>query len=164
MTDRKKGIVDPWRTVEPVRPVIRPTRPERKRINIDEIDHDADLVVPGRHVLRSTHACFDITSTRIQTEGDALDVLATCVATLFRIPAMAAMLKDGGVGVRCPDYMWNVPSEDIPASTLRSESSALWFAHKPLDQGMLTLAKTLRSHLAVETLRRYGIVVMMTAS
>lgn len=74
------------------------------------------------------------------------------------------MLTATGIGVRCKDRMFNVPTEDEVASTLKNATSCFWFVQKPLDQGVLVLARILRSPYAAPTLHRYGITVMMTAS
>jgi hypothetical protein len=165
VSDKKpKGIVDPWRKVEPLRPAPQVVTPSRKRINLDEVDRDADLAIPGKQVLRFMHACFDVTSTRVQTASDALDVLADCIADLFSIHDISAMLTAAGIGVRCKDRMFNVPSEEESASTLKNATSCFWFVQKPLDQGVLVLARILRSPYAAPTLHRHGVTVMMTAS
>lgn len=122
------------------------------------------MSIPTKHVIRSKHVCFDVTSTRVLSDNDALDVLANCVADLFMVQGISEMLVDAGIAVRYKDAMWNAPSEESPSSTLKSDTSVLWFIEKPLDQGMLDLAKILRSSFAAPFLRRYGIVVMMTAS
>jgi len=161
---KKRGIVDPWRTVEPLRQPVRVEPSSRARINLDEIDRDADMAIPNKHVIRSKHVGFDVTSTRVQTDNDALDVLANCVADLFMVQGVSTMLVDAGIGVRYNDTVLNAPSEGAPASTLKSDASVLWFIGQPLDRGMLALAKVLRTSFAAPILRRFGIVVMMTAS
>ena len=166
MSDAKRGrgIVDPWRKVEPLRAPPRTPAVERERIDLDDIDRDADLAVPGRYIIRSEHACFDVTSTRVETPADALEVLADCVCTLFMNKAIGTTLIDAGIGIRFRDRAWNVPSEETPASQLTGGKAVIWFVEMPLDQGMLVLAKILRTIAVSTTLRRYGIVVMLTAS
>jgi hypothetical protein len=165
VSDKKKGrgVVDPWRTVDPIS-VPKPVTPARKRIDIDEIDHDADMAIPVTCILRYAHVSFKITAVNLQTETDAFDLLANCVADLFLDTAVSPMLVAIGIGVRCRDRMFNVPSEDTAASTLKAGTSVLWFPDKPIDQGVLELARVLRSPHAAETLHKYGVTVMMTAS
>lgn len=165
MSGEKKGrgIVDPWRKVEPLRAPPRPQAVERERIDLDEIDRDADLADLGRYVIRSKHAGFDVTSTRVETPADALEVLADCICALFLNKAIGTALIEAGIGIRFRDRAWNVPSEETPASQLKGGNSTIWFIEMPLDQGMLTLAKILRTFSASPTLRRFGVVVMLTS-
>ena len=164
MSEKKgRGVVDPWRTVDPVHPP-KPAPPSRKRIDPDEVDHDADLAIPNTIVIRSTHTCFNVTAVGIESDADAFNRLAECVADLFGIKDIAVMLYAAGIGVRCSDRMLNVPSEDVQTSTLKAGGSGLWFTEKPLDQGVLELARIMRSPYAASTLRRYGITSMMTSS
>jgi hypothetical protein len=160
---KKKGIVDPWRTVEPLRPPVPPSLPVRERINIEDVDRDADLAIPNKHVIRSEHACFDVTSTRIDTQTDALDLLAECIGVLFLDRQVKPLLVDAGIGVRCLRQAWNEPGPDVAASTLRGGDGVVWFIDQPLDHGMRALARVLRTSAAAPIVRRYGIVVMLTS-
>jgi hypothetical protein len=167
MSEKKRGIVDPLRTVDPVRkpppaPAARPSG--KKRIDLDEIDRDADLAIPNKFSIRTKHASFNITSTTATTDGEAFDILADCVADLFVVHAVATMLLASGIGVRCFDRMWNVPGEETPASTFKSGDSVIWFTEKPLDEGALVLARIMQSPYAASTLHQRGVVVMMTTS
>jgi hypothetical protein len=131
---------------------------------MDEYDHDADLAIPNTAIIRTTHACFNVTAVDVESEADAFNRLAECVADLFSVKDTAVMLNAAGVGVRCSDRMVNAPSEDVQTSTLKAGKSVLWFTEKPLDQGVLELARIMRSPHAASTLRRYGITIMMTSS
>lgn len=167
MTDPKKpktGIVDPWRLVDPVRAPPRPRPAERTQIDLDEIDHDADLAIPGQYTIRSRHACFHISSTRIEMVSDALDVLADCIAELYGNKTLGIALEAAGIGVRTKSGAWNTPSDDESASVLKSDDAIIWFIRKPADQGMLSLARILRSPIATPTLRKHGVTVMITSS
>lgn len=164
MSEKKgRGVVDPWRTVDPIK-VTKPVTPARKRIDIDEIDHDADLAIPVTCLLRYTHACFKVTAVNLSSETDAFDLVASCVADLFLDSNVNPMLMAVDIGVRCRDRMFNAPSDVTPASTLKAGTSVLWFPNKPIDQGVLELARILRTPHAAETLQKYGVTVMMTAS
>lgn len=154
--DRPKGIIDPWRRVAP----LRPSREDR--IDLEDLDHDADLAVPLQHVLRSRYASFNVVSTRLTSPASALDVLADCVGTCWKIPALRDALIAAGIGVRCTLGAWNVPSEETPSSTMKGESGMLWFAHVPLDEGMRRLARILRQAAAATTIKAHGITPMLT--
>lgn len=159
MTDRRRGIVDPWKQVEPTRP--DPER-ERERLDLEDIDRDADLAIPGRQIIRSAHVSFEVTSVRAGTPRDALDVLATCIDEARMARPVAATLAAIGIGVRIADRRWNEPSAGVPSSSLTGRTAVIWFAGKTLDLGMRDLARALRAHAAM-ICRKHGIVVMTHA-
>ncbi len=165
MTDKPKGIVDPWRRVEPLqqqkRPAPAPETEQRQRINIEDVDRDADLAIPGNYVIRTTHASFSVTSVRIESPKDALDILAECVVEAWRMKPLMQALQAAGIGVRTGRYAYNVPSEEEAASTLKGGASAFWFVQKPLDQGMLVLARILRMPEAAALCKKHGVTVML---
>jgi hypothetical protein len=161
MTDKPKGIVDPWRRVEPLRPAPPRPAPERERINIEDVDRDADLAIPGTYTIRTTHASFNITSVRVDTPKDALDILAECIIEAWRIKPLGNVLDSAGIGVRNRTYAFNVPVENEQASMLKGGESALWFVQKPLDQGMLVLARILRMPEAAAICKKHGVTVML---
>lgn len=166
MTKKPVGIVDPWRTVDLLHPTpaVKSTTPARRRINLDEIDRDADLAIPGRHVLRFQHVCFNISSTRIKTTTDAFHIISDCVADLSQLRQVAEALQREGIGVRTRGRSWNIPEATVPASTLECESSCLWFANVTVDVGTRLLARIMRSPLAAPALRQHGIIVMLASS
>lgn len=165
MTKKPVGIVDPWRTVDPLHPAPKPPpTPGRRRIDLSEIDLDADLAIPGTYTLRFKHASFHITSTRLKTSADALGILVDSLMALIPLRDMASALRTAGIGIRQPTHDWNVPPANTPASTLATATQGLWFTGVDLDTGTLQLARIIRHPLAANTLRRHGIVVMLTSS
>lgn len=160
---KKPGIVDPWRRVEPLVPTRPVLTPAQERINIADMDMDVDLRIAGRYVIRSPHASFDVTSLRIDAPGDAVAVLADCLIELSAVRPVAEALAAAGVGVRCADRMWNVPSDDEPSARLEGNNAAVWFAQRTLATGMLVLARILREPAAANTLHKHGVVVMIAA-
>lgn len=165
MTDKPKGIVDPWRKVDAVHPTTtRPPPTETQtRIDPDQIDFDADLAIPGKYVIRSEHTSFAVTSVKVATPQDALKVLIECILGLARIRTVGNAFVTAGIGVQLGKVLWNAPSGDTPASALRSGDNTVWFVEKPLDQGMLVLARLLRGPEAAAACRSHGIVVMLNA-
>lgn len=163
MTKKAHGIVDPWRKVEPLRAPPRVESTRHERIDIEDIDHDADLVIPGQYTIRSAHAGFSITARGVETPADALNVLADCVAALWLDKKIATAFADAGIGVRCKRIAYNVPSEETPASKLQGGVSALWFVDQTLDIGMLAMARIFRTPAAAPLIKKYGIVIMLTA-
>lgn len=154
---------DPWRKVDPVRAPVRPTEEQRERVDVLEIDHDADLAIPGNYVIRSAHTCFNITSTRVHSPKDALDVLAECIIDVSRIKTVGDALLDAGIGTRCRKRSWNVPENDTPASVFKGGETTLWFVQMPIDPGMLVLARILRMPEAAVVCKKHGIAVMLNA-
>lgn len=158
---KRTGIIDPWRKVEPLRPEKAAARVGKK--DIDDIDHDADLAVPGRYVIRGNAASFEVVSTRIDTPKDALDVLAECIAELWRNKYVGVALQNADIGVRTKDHTYNAPDGDTPASTLKSDHSTVWFCNEPLDKGMVKLARIMRSSAALPIVKKHGITPMLKA-
>ncbi len=161
MTRKPMGIVDPWRTVDPVHAPGRVSAPRPERIDLEDKDLDADLAIPGRYVIRSTHVSFDVVSVRVQTPKDALDVLADCIADAWLTRPVGNALAAAGIGVRSTHSSFHVPDERTPASTLKGGTGALWFVQKPLDQGMLVLARILRMPEVAAICKRHGVTVMI---
>jgi hypothetical protein len=164
MTDKPKGIVDPWRRVEALKPRPRPApvaADEHQRINIEDVDRDADLAIPGNYTIRTAHASFTITSTRLETPKDALDILAECVADAWLTRPIGEALAAAGIAVRSKTSSFHVPDENTPASMLKGDRGAFWFVQKPLDQGMLVLARILRMPEAAAICRKHGVTVML---
>jgi hypothetical protein len=163
MTERRRGIVDPWRTVDPVRTPPKPEPERNGRKNLEDVDPDEELKTAGAYTIRATKISFHVVSIRVFTPKDALDVLADCIADAWAIKPLRTVLNDAGIGVRCRDRMFNVPDEGVEASKLAGEDTAIWFVEKPLEQGMLVLGRILRMPEAAALCKRHGITVMLAA-
>lgn len=138
----KKGIVDPWRVVAPLRPEPDVVRlPEKQKVNPSDIDLDAELRITQYYVLRSPKGSVRIDSKDIATENDAVKLLTHCFLHLVCTPKYAAFFKEAGIGFSTPERRWNVPKG--PASTLTTEESTLYFAKQAFDEGMLALVSVL---------------------
>lgn len=157
--DKPKGIVDPWRKVEALRP--KPKQPAHDKIDLDEIDRDADLAIPGRYVIRAEHSSIQISHVRIETPKDALDVLADCLVEIRKVKQLGIMMMGLGIGVRSRTGAWNIPPDDKAASTLKSSNATIWFVARTIDQGMLDLAKLLREPLARPIVAKWGVTPML---
>lgn len=160
MTEKRKGIVDPWRQVEPLRPTVR-ERPEGKK-DLEDIDLDGDLAVPGKYVLRVKGSALDVISTRVETPKDALDVIADCLVALWQTKGMGKALAALDVGVRTPHATHNAPNEKA-ASKLESDNSVIWFIGTSLEDGVAALVRFMRSTDAQPIVRKFGITPMLTA-
>ena len=164
MSDKPRGpagIVDPWKRVEPLRPT--PARPEPRpgRKDIEDVDLDADLAIPGMYTIRSEHTSFTVVSTRVSVPKDSLDVLADCVAELFLIKKLGTALLDAGIGVKTKHVSYNIPTSDEPSSVMKGSTGTLWFIQKPLDEGLLLLGRIMRESDAVSVTKKHGITVML---
>jgi hypothetical protein len=160
MSDKRKGIVDPWRKVPPLRPGPRPARPEGRK-DLDGDWRDDDLAVPHKYVIRSKHVSFDVTSVRVETASDALDVLADCIAELWIDKHVGVALANANIGVRTRMIMYNAPTPEVKASRLESAHSMIWFIGDTIDEGMAKLGRILRHSAALPTTKRYGITTML---
>ena len=159
---KPKGIIDPWRQVDKLRPSPRPA-PTEGKIDLEDIDLDADLQIPGRFVIRSEHASIDITHMRVESPRSSLDVLADCLAELRKIKPLGGAMISAGIGVRGRTGAWNVPPEGTAATVLQSTNSTMWFIGKDFNQGMLALTKLLRESVATPVVKKWGIVPMLNA-
>lgn len=162
MTKESKGIVDPWRQVDPVHPKKERPKPVKEKIDISEIDLDADLAIPGTYIIRSEHASLKVTSVRVDTGSDALRIIAECILTLWTNKALAEALEDAGIGASCGRQSRNALSKETPHSLLKAEDASVWFVEQTIDEGMLRLCKVLRSPAAAPIVSRYGITVMLS--
>lgn len=156
MSEKPRGIVDPWRSVAPLRPGARPARGQRK--DLEDIDLDADLAIPGRWTLRFEHASIEVSHVRVESPVDALDVVAECLREASRSAAPAALLRGLRIGVRVGSSAWNAPAAE--SSSLEGESSTIWFAGQGLEHGVLALARALRSPSLAPIARKWGITPM----
>lgn len=156
--DKPKGIVDPWKRVDPLRPT--PRAPPKEKKNIEDRDLDADLAEAGTYTLRSKHVCFGVSHVRIQSGKDAVDVLADCIYELFQDKALRHELTSVGIGVETKAGTYNRPDNENQASWIKGEHARLWFNRVPLDHGLLALSKILRKPAALKTIQRWGVTPM----
>lgn len=162
VSDRK--IPDPWRRVEPVisRPRA-PAPPTREKIDIMDVDLDADLAVPGTYAIRVADVTYHVTSRQVGAPQDALKILASCILELSRIPRCAEALKNAEIGATTDEGSFNRPPSGGQASSLKTDAAAVWFLDQPLEEGARALARILRSAEAIAVCKRLGIVVMLKA-
>lgn len=157
-----KGIVDPWRVVTPV---VEP--PREPRIDLRDIDLDADLRTPNRYTFRTANASIQVNSVRIETGCDALRDLANLLFNLIEIREAAAQLKAAGVSFETNGRAWNMGLERVGSTLATPESyltpTRLHFADPDLNQGMerlvrvLTQAKSRPGPLGAALFKRWGI-------
>lgn len=160
MSDRPKGIVNPWLVVDPARAPARRARAEG-RIDLDDIDRDSDLEIPGKYVIRTKHVAFAITSTRMETPGDALGILADLIIDAGALVTQA-VLEAAGIGARRGTRVFNAPSDGVPVSTMNVDTTTIWFARKDLDTGARALGRILDVDTLGPLRRKHGVVVMLS--
>lgn len=159
MSDRKSGISNPW----DVKGAVAPTEKSSRKIDLKDIDFDADLAVPGKYVIRGRLAAFDVTHVGVHQPGDALYILADLLMHLFRTEEGIARLSAAGVGVYIDDNSFNEPDEGEPVSKLEAEHAVVWFRGVGLDQGMLELARVLKEPFAATSAKQWGVTPMLVS-
>jgi hypothetical protein len=154
-------VKDPWR-LDPQaekkkrKPAAEPTR----KINLDEKDLDADIRPKRTCPIRFKRCTFEICSSEIATQDDAMRLLAECVVAL-RAAGLGPALDADNIGAG--------PTDKRPtgASSIASTKCAVWFRGKTLEEGTLALAKLLgvasRHPQGSEVLRKYGVRAMLRA-
>lgn len=161
MSDKPKGIVNPWREATPLRtPPVRPSTSKKDAPSIDMFEESYQH--PGRYVMRSAHASILVTHEIVDTPAAALDVLVRCVNELRLVSSvMTSALVRAGVGIRISNETWNVPDDAKHAARLENERATIWFASSTVDGGMLALARALRLSEAAKTTKKWGITPML---
>lgn len=156
-----KGIVDPWRVVSPLRP--EPEKPQRpaKKINPDQIDLDAELRITQYYVLSSGQGSVRIDSKDITSETDAVNRIISALLHIGQTTPHGRRLREAGVGIEIEGKKWNVPT--IVGAHIKTDSSVLYFANMPYDQGMLALIKALNQINREDRnfLKKYGLSTLM---
>jgi hypothetical protein len=135
----------------------------KDKIDLKDIDFDADLAIPGQYVIRSKQAAFNVVSKSVATPRDALVVLADLVLALGEAHDASEDLERAGIGAKVYETEWNAPAEGVEASKLEADDCAIWFVGVPLDRGMLTLAKVLKRPDVLSLSRSRGVTPMLTS-
>lgn len=170
---RKKGIIDPWRIVEPLhKPEPKPTElmPGQK-IGLDQIDFDADLRVTQQCAFRCRSGSILVRSKLITNANDALCNVLRCLFQLLEQKGVAAELLPLGIALQYGNRVWNTRDVSVAAKLETREGytppSALYFLRQTHDDGMLRLIKFLNDAsrrpgpAGADILKRWGIVLMM---
>jgi hypothetical protein len=157
----KKGIVDPWRVVAPLRPEKEEVLPTKPKINPGEVDLDAELRVTQYYILRSAYGSIRIDSKDIATENDALKLLIACFLHLVSTPKHRTLFKEAGIGFETLKRQWNVPA--IPLAVVKTEESSLYFAKHSHERGMLALIGILNQINREDRglLKKYGVSTLL---
>jgi len=151
MSDGKKGIVDPWRIVAPLTPPEKPPRQAtqtKAKIDLANIDWDADLRTPGSHIFRAEGACIQVTNKQIDTAADALRDLVQCLFQILELFDGPDLLEEAGIGVSRQGREWLVPAAGVPATRLATPDNyvprtELYFIRQSYDHGMVKLVRLL---------------------
>lgn len=157
----KKGIVDPWRQVDPIKPPVRTRTEGDKRIDLHDVDFDADLAIPGTYVLRSGRVSFKVEAPKLNTGSDAVRIIAECVLSLWANKALADLFVADGIGAKAKGQSRGGDLSGEGHSLVKGEDASIWFMGQTLDQGLFKLSKILRSVPAAPIVKRYGITIML---
>jgi hypothetical protein len=153
----KKGIVDPWRIVDPIKP------PPRQAVDLAHVDMDDDLRVPLQHTFRCRTGGIQVKSTRMETEEDALRVLLACLFEILESPNGPPRFESSGIGFTLESREWNMPGPKVPSSYLGSGRVCIAFHRQTFEQGMRSLVrvigitKRLLGRMGINILKKHGI-------
>lgn len=144
----RKGICDPWRVVEPFEPPKPVALPERRRVNLDDIDFDADLRMPETCLFRSRHGSIRVKNKQVASSNDGLRDLVRCLFQILEQEDGPGLFEDINVGFSLLDRKWLEPAAEVTASRLRTTedyrpAATIWFRQQSFDRGMLGLIKLL---------------------
>jgi hypothetical protein len=155
-------LKDPWRITpaDDKKRAAAPARDKSKKINIEENDFDADIRPKRTCPIRFKRCTFEVRSSEIQNQADALRILTECV-TALRSVGLGPALDQEGIGAG------PAASRPAGASSFADTNHAVWFKGRTLDDGTLALAKILflaSDHpQAGAVLRKYGVRAMLRA-
>ena len=166
----KKGIIDPWRIDEPFHkpaPSMTPT-PEHKKINLSDIDWDADLRVAEAFIFQSRHGSIKVQNKAIASGNDALRDLVRCLFQILETMEGPDLLENAKIGMKLHTREWQEPVSDLPVSRMRSTEAyipeaTIWFLQQTYDEGMLRLIRLLNNirkrpgKNGVEILNKWGV-------
>lgn len=166
----KKGIVDPWRIDEPFhKPAPPPSMGmERKKINLSDIDWDADLRVAESYIFQSRHGSIKVQNKTITSGNDALRDLVCCLFQVLETMDGPDLLENAKIGIKLHTREWQEPVADLPVARMRSTEAytpeaTIWFLQQTFDEGMLRLIRLLNSvrkrsgKAGVEILNKWGV-------
>lgn len=168
----KRGIVDPWRVDEPFKKAKPAPMPTRRRINLDEIDFDADMKVDEVCFIRSPRGTIEVKSKRVASGNDALRDLVQCLFQILEEDDGPDLFEAINVGFKLHDREWLEPASDVPATSISTADgyipeTRIWFLRQPYADGMLRLIQLLNAvqrrpgAAGEDILKRWGITPMM---
>jgi hypothetical protein len=131
----KKGIVDPWRIVDPVRPAPREARKDLGQ------DVDADLRMARQYTFRCSGGGLHVKSRNLNTDADALAAIVACLFDLMALPNIKTLLTNERIGLRLGKRSWNLPKEGTAGANLETDNARLIFVNNTLDEGMKRLVR-----------------------
>jgi hypothetical protein len=166
-----RGIVDPWRVVEPLHApgseAANSAAP--RRVNLDQIDFDRDLRVPQSCTFRSRAGSIRVHGRSIASGSDGLRELVSCLFQILDAKTGTDWFESADLGFSLSARQWRLPPSDCPAAALRTADgyepqTALYFRRQTYDDGMLRLIKLLQ-HVnrrpgdeGQQILKRWGVV------
>lgn len=160
----KKGIVDPWRVVSPLRPEKEEILPAKPKVDPGDVDLDAELRVTQYYIFRTTHGSIRIDSKDIATENDALKLLVACFFHLTTAPKYRNLFKSEGIGFATANRSWNVPTTTASSfSFWKTDDATLYFAKYSHEKGMIALIGVLNQINREDRglLKKYGVSTLL---
>jgi hypothetical protein len=157
-----KGIIDPWRLVEPLKKKPEVPQEARKRIDPAEIDFDADLRPQTRYIFSTPHGSILITGRNIMSEDAALLKLTQCIQDISATTQGQVLLLQAGVG-----HTFGDPPLHTRLETKSKPYASIYFRNQTYEEGMLQLIKvlnTVQRHSKIngkQILNRWGVSTML---
>jgi hypothetical protein len=158
-----KGIVDPWRVVEPLTRTPEPPRDPKKKINPSEIDFDADLRVWERCLFSSKHGSIAVVGPDVTSSDAGLRALTRCLHEISTLKDGKALLAEARVGI-------SFGEGEVHHTRLQTQTephATLYFVNQTFEEGMLRLVRLLNAvqrrpgAAGTDILRRWGVTPMM---
>lgn len=162
-----RGIVDPWRLTGPPKEVPKPEG--KARIDLADIDFNADLRVPNRYVFRSVQGSVEVHNLEIETANDALRDLVVCLLALSRSPEALSAFDKAGIGCSLDQDTCNAPADVLSCAGMYTvagyaPAAAVYFLNQSYNDGMARLVRLLNSfrhnQAGERILRRWGVTPM----
>lgn len=164
---KKRGILDPWRIVEPLKAPPRTQVAPNTKINPSDYDFDAVLRMAQYYVFRSMHGSVEVRSKNLNTVDDALHLLVSCLRQLTALPTLDALCRGAGLGASLGEFQLNMPTSFgyscIQTHDTYQPKTVLYFHNQSYDTGMLGLVRLLnyaqRTNGAI--LKHWGVTPLM---
>jgi hypothetical protein len=157
-----KGIIDPWRLVTPLQKKPEVPQDPKKRIDLTEIDFDADLCSLERYIFATPHGSILVTGRNITSEDSALLKLAQCLQDISSSNQGQALLLQADIG-----HTFGDPPPHTRLETKSKPYAAIYFRDQTYEEGMLHLIKLLNTMQRYpkingkQILNRWGVSTML---
>lgn len=171
---KKRGIVDPWKVVSPLKEPPPPKAPEKgEKVNLADVDMDADIRPSQRCVFRGKHSSIEVMGKDVYSENDGLKNLVRCLYDIFTLcDDGKELLDEQNIGFQYGTHHHALPGEEVPSAKLKTTpdyapSSIVVFREQTIDDGLLRLVRLLRKvqrrpgSTGEDILKKWGVTPML---